>query len=98
MNDLTIAIDYDNTFTADPAMFANFVEQAKSFGYAVYCVTARRNTEENVDEINAAFSHWCCQMPIIFTELASKTEAMKKRGIEVDIWIDDDPHTLVHGH
>ena len=61
-------------------------------------VTARRETEENTEEINGMLDQYDCQMPIVFTSLGSKLHACESRGIRVDIWIDDDPESLVKGH
>ena len=95
---LTIAMDYDDTFTADMKFWSAFVQNANGAGHRVVCVTARRNTEENTDEINSKFNHWGCHMPIVFTELGSKLHAVEKRGLKIDIWIDDNPEALVRGH
>lgn len=94
---LTIGIDFDDTFTADPKLWSTFVESAKGAGHRCIMVTARRDTEENSDAINAVLDHWQCQMPIVFSSLGSKLFAVEKLGIKVDIWIDDDPVTLVRG-
>lgn len=97
MRKLRIAVDYDDTFTADPNLISNFIKEAKSAGHTVYMVTARRETEENCDQINADLDHWCCQVPIIFTSLESKLIACQRRGVQIDIWMDDDPRSLVNG-
>lgn len=91
------ALDYDETFTADPQFFSDFIAKAKVAGHAVYLVTARRDTEENWEQIDADLTHWGCQVPIIFTSLESKLTACHRRGLKVDIWIDDDPKSLVNG-
>lgn len=93
-----IAMDFDDTFTADPELWSKFIQDGKSRGHRFYCVTARRDTEENVDIINHWFDKWECQMPIVFANLCSKVDTMEKRGIKVDIWIDDATYALVHGH
>ena len=95
---LTIAIDYDDTFTADPELWGQFIRLAKSRGHRCVMVTARRNTEENCEDLNAMLDEHDCQMVIIFSELGSKLRATESRGIKVDIWIDDDPEKLVRGH
>lgn len=98
MSPITIAIDYDGTFTADPSLWSKFVASARALGHRIYMVTARRYTQENNDQINADLDHYDCQMPIVFTAHSSKMHVCEKRGIKIDIWIDDDPKTLVHGH
>lgn len=97
MKRLTIAIDYDDTFTADPSLWSKFINLAKA-NHRVIMVTARRDTEENNDQINADLDHWGCQIQVFFTSLSSKIKYMKDSGVEVNIWVDDDPRTLVNGH
>lgn len=98
MKQLTIAIDFDDTFTADPMLFSELIKHAVARGHKCYIVTARRNTVDNVDLVNAQLDFWQCQCPVVFSNLGSKIAKMKAMDIEVDIWIDDDPRTLVHGH
>lgn len=98
MKPLTIAIDFDDTFTASPGLFAEFIRLAKASGHQTYIISARYSTEENTDYINELLDEEDCQCPIVCTNRGSKLEAMEQRGIKVDIWIDDDPRKLVHGH
>lgn len=98
MKQLTIAIDFDNTFTAVPEIWQKFIHQVKKAKHRIIMVTARRNTQENCEIINDMLDLWDCQMPIVFTELGPKIKACEDRGIKVDIWIDDDPCSLVNGH
>ncbi|MEM1225931.1 MAG: hypothetical protein AAGJ40_09540 [Planctomycetota bacterium] len=98
MKQLTIAMDYDETFTSDPSLWSNFVSNAKEAGHCVIMVTARRETEESVDQINGDLDKWRCQMPIYFTALGSKVQHMDRLGFKVDIWIEDDMMKAVHGH
>ena len=95
---MNIAIDYDDTFTADPELWSAFVANATARGHQLYMITARRNTMANSDLINAMLDLWKCQMPIVFCSLGSKLHAVEQRGIKIGIWIDDDPEKLVRGH
>lgn len=95
---LTIAIDFDNTLTAAPVMWSMFIRLAKVHGHRVCVVTARRETQENVGLIDAFMQQHRCVVPLYFTSLGSKLDAMRERGVNVDIWIDDDPERLVKGH
>lgn len=95
---LTFALDFDDTFTACPELWTSFVKQAEELGHTVYIVTARRNTEENRQEIREFLAGAGCDLQMVFSSLGSKIHAMKQRGIKVDIWIDDDPEKLVKGH
>ena len=94
----TFALDFDDTFTADPELWAAFVKLGISRGHKFYCVTARRSTLENENTINDAFEGQGIQMPIIFSNLGSKIEEVDRRGIKIDIWCDDAPYAIVYGH
>lgn len=98
MKSLTIAIDFDDTFTADPVMWSAFIEQATTkHGHRVLCVTSRRDDEENREDIERCFSQFGISIPVIFSNMGSKLWTMEQRNVKVDIWIDDAPHALVHG-
>lgn len=89
---MNIALDFDDTYTADRELWDRFIADAKERGHTVWIVTARRNTEENAAIVDVP------SCPVVFTALASKTWTMEQRGVTIDIWIDDDPETLVRGH
>ena len=95
---LTFGLDFDDTFTADPSLWAAFCDAAFHRGHHVILVTARRDTDENRETINEAMQAVKLKLPIIFAALGSKLHAVEKRGTKVSIWIDDDPTKLVHGH
>ena len=88
---MIVAIDYDQTYTIDPAAWDHVVEVLREAGHVVYCVTCRRDTPENRSEVKAG------DMAVWFTGLASKKWYMEKRGINVDVWIDDDPACVING-
>lgn len=94
---MNIAIDFDNTLTADPDLFCVFAEYAKKLGHRVFIVTQRQRTEENVNEIEEYLAERDCKICVYYTEMQSKLDYMKNRGVKVAIWIDDDPEALVHG-
>lgn len=97
---LRIALDYDDTWTADKELWAYFVTECVEKGHTVYCVTARWDTEENRREIRDDFARfkldWAIRGPY-FSNLNSKKERMDKLGIEIDIWIDDNPDAIING-
>jgi hypothetical protein len=95
---LVIAIDFDDTFTAAPVLWASFIKAAVLDGHRIYCVTARRDTDENREILESKFNEHSVDIPIVFSNLGSKLWTMAQRGIKVNIWIDDAPHALVHGH
>jgi hypothetical protein len=92
---MIIAIDYDNTYTADPNLWNNFVTTALEIGHTVICVTARPEIMGQVvlDSIGKL-------VPFVFAGGEWKREVALKRGYKVDVWIDDmteyiGPQTIV---
>jgi hypothetical protein len=74
---MLIALDYDKTYTADPALWDNFVDLAQSRGHTVKIVTMRR-PDEAIDTDVA---------DVVYTNRKAKSSV-----IRADIWIDDSPH------
>lgn len=97
MTKLTFAIDFDDTFTACPGLWARFVKDAEQLGHRVVLVTCRRDTDENIEKIRAALAEVETTLPIVCSKLGSKRAACEKRGYKVDIWIDDNPDTVERG-
>lgn len=89
---LTIAIDFDDTFTADEELWKLFIDVAKMRGHNVICITARNPTEDNVRDVPKAIG-----VPVYFTSGGEKLKFSEEHGLSVDIWIDDSPYALIHG-
>lgn len=88
-------IDYDDTFSSDPALWSDFIRIAESRGHRCYIVTCRRDTPENRDDIipQTGLPHY----RHIFTGLSAKRWACEQRSISIDVWIDDDPKCIDQG-
>jgi hypothetical protein len=84
---MIIAIDYDNTYTADPETFNKVIALFKAAGHDVICVTAREDGAMGVPVRNSIGK----LVPVIFAGSLAKRVAAKKRGYDVDVWIDDMP-------
>lgn len=95
---MRIAIDFDETLTKDALLWSRFIESARTLRHEVVCVTARRDTEENHEDIDAWMYEHDIELPVFFTALRSKVDYMESRGMKVDIWIDDDPKRCALGH
>jgi hypothetical protein len=93
-----IAIDFDETLTADPELWLDFVRKAKTRGHNVVCVTARRDTESNRDILRLWMWENDIDLFTHYTSLGSKLDHMERIGVKVDIWIDDDPRKCALGH
>ena len=93
MNDgdrIVIAMDYDETYTTDPELWQSLIEAATSRGHIVYIVTARHR-----HELTGMADTGC---PVFATGRCAKEAFMLGEGVEVDIWIDDDPAHILADH
>ena len=75
-----VALDYDGTYTAMPAVWDRFIEAAQNAGHRVVCVTMRHPTEP----VNVP-----CE--VIYTSRQAKLLFTQRLGLTVNIWIDDMP-------
>jgi hypothetical protein len=91
---LNIALDYDETYTADPELWNYFINMATVRGHKVWCVTARRDTEENREIVCIPglprYRHK-------FTSHSAKEWFMAEQGIKIDIWVDDNVRAITEG-
>ena len=83
---LTIAIDFDHTWSADPDLFGAFANAAIQRGHTVLIATFR------------AESHQVPPMPIPvhYTAGKAKKAFLAAKGINVDIAIDDNVYAFAH--
>ena len=93
---MIIALDFDDTYTADPELWCEFVKMCRILNHKVILVTARDDTFVQRDYIQKALVN-CDIDDIYLTSCAPKTTYMERQGITVDIWIDDHPERLVLG-
>lgn len=83
---LKIGLDYDETFTADPVLWGQFIALVKLAGHEVKFVTYR-SPKFNNDDICSDASE--CKIDVIFT-----SGRQKCNFYDADIWIDDSPVTI----
>lgn len=74
---MLIALDYDKTYTADPALWNDFVQSAQDRGHTVKIVTMRRPDEAIIGS----------PVEVVYTSRKAKAAV-----VSADIWIDDSPH------
>lgn len=77
---MLISLDYDATYTRDPALWDAFVASATDAGHQVVCLTMR-------------YPHEAVEMPcpVIYTSRKAKKPHAEDLGLAVDVWIDDTP-------
>lgn len=83
-----INVDYDNTFTSDPEFWTTFIHAAQLRGYKIFCISQRTKNHTNYIELKEALP---AGVAIFLTGHNPKKEWAEKRGLTVDIWIDDNP-------
>lgn len=91
---MLIALDFDDTYTADPPFWDSFIVLAQRHGHEVICVTCRRDTPENREIVAIPLLRWSSHY---FTGLAAKRWFLEQHGIAVDVWLDDDPECVYKG-
>lgn len=87
---MLIAIDYDETYTRNPQMWDKVIDTLLWHGNKVICTTSRRETMGNWEEIGRELP----TIPIVFCNYRAKAGEVRKAGYCVDIWIDDNPHSI----
>jgi hypothetical protein len=94
--DLTISIDFDRTFSADPELWGQFAREAVSQGNVVVMITRREDTPEDRAKIEETLGEYfdAFSMIVLAGGSRQKEEAASEAGIKVDIWIDDSPQTI----
>lgn len=82
-----VAIDWDNTFSADQGFFISLVDKLKSAGYMPFVCTLRAPDKENIIEIRNILD--AANIAIYLTNGKQKRKFMKSLGVKVHLWIDD---------
>jgi len=89
---LTVAIDYDDTFTADPKAWTAVIKVLAAEGHRVVCVSSRRDTAEHRQTLRRFLP--LAVEKIVLAYDKPKRSAARLYDLGVDIWIDDRPETI----
>ncbi len=91
---INIAIDFDNTITADPQLFKHLINSIRMYGHKVYIVTYRYGPISHASNADV----WCWKDDvdgIIFTGHNAKRKFLyDTHKIKIDIWMDDTPDSI----
>ena len=87
---MTFALDFNGTYTKDPKFWNVFIELARLRKDEVYCVTHSTDPDEN-KELLQSIGQVIGENNCIFADGHSKMEAVAALGIDIDIWIDNNP-------
>lgn len=83
---LTLAIDFDHTWTADPHGWKAWHDIMVARGHIVLLATGRSGWSDDMSR-----AHLPAEMPIVYCGRDLKEHATRKAGWVVNIWIDDMP-------
>ncbi len=86
-NSKYIAIDWDNTVSADPVFFIDLIKKFQKVGYTPFICSLRAPDKENITEIKSVLE--ARNITIYLTDGQDKYGHMKNLGIDVHLWIDD---------
>jgi hydroxymethylpyrimidine pyrophosphatase-like HAD family hydrolase len=87
---MLIALDYDDTYTVDPKCWNRVIAILLQAGHKVIVATSRFKLLESEREIIEATG-----LQVIFCNHNAKSEVLKKLGVFPDVWIDDNPWSIV---
>lgn len=82
-----VAIDFDNTITADVDFYQGLIEAYRQCGWEPVVCTLRANEEPSLGEIREKLSG--TDIRIYATDGKKKRAFMLYQGISVGLWIDD---------
>lgn len=89
---LIVSIDFDETFSTNQIAWLKVINVLKSSGFKVICCTSRYYSEspEELDILknNDVKCYFTCGEP--------KEEYLLKKGVKVNIWIDDNPSAILY--
>jgi HK97 family phage portal protein len=91
---MTISIDFDRTFAADPQLWGEFARTSVAEGNTVVMISRRPEQDratvtERLGDYATAFS----QVLLVGGDTL-KADAAQAAGISVDVWVDDSPQTI----
>lgn len=84
---MIIALDYDGTYTTEPILWKQFIENARKLSHKIICITMRNKEREAIKDMPSC-------VDIYYTDRQAKIDFTQQNGIVVDIWIDDKPAWL----
>ncbi len=89
---MILGLDWDETFTADPELWAAFVRIAGRRGHRVVIVTYRY--PRHVGDIRRMLRRLRLRVPLLATSRRPKRPYALAHGFDVDVWIDDLPELI----
>jgi HK97 family phage portal protein len=91
---MTISIDFDRTFAADPQLWGEFARKSVSEGNTVVMISRRPEEDrQTVTETLGDYADAFSQVLLVGGD-TMKGDAAQAAGISVDVWVDDSPQFI----
>jgi len=93
---MTISIDFDRTFAADPQLWGAFAAKSVAEGNTVVMISRRPDTPEDRQTVTETLGDYApafSQVLLVGGE-TMKADAAQAAGISVDVWVDDSPQFI----
>jgi HK97 family phage portal protein len=91
---MTVSIDFDRTFAADPALWGEFARKAVADGNTVVMISRRPEEDrQTVTETLGDYADAFSQVLLVGGD-TMKADAAQAAGIKVDVWVDDSPQFI----
>ena len=87
---MIIALDWDNTYTRDTKFWDKFLALNAEWGNTIYIVTSR-GMDTPIEFIPTGVDG------VIYCNYRAKKDVTRQSGIDIQIWIDDDPYYITTG-
>lgn len=90
-----LALDYDDTFTADKSAWECFIQLFQTLGHTITIVTMRDGEADWHSDFKYLKDTY--DVNTVFCNGESKRDVTERLGIKIDVWIDDRPEGISHG-
>ncbi|NBW21441.1 MAG: phage portal protein, partial [Caulobacteraceae bacterium] len=91
---ITISMDFDRTFAADPQLWGEFARKSVAEGNTVVMIS--RRPEEDRETVMGTLGEYAdafSQVLLVGGDTL-KADAARAAGVDVDVWVDDSPQTI----
>lgn len=91
---LTFALDFHKTYSADPKFWNVFIQLVWLRKDKVYCVSHSTDPDE-INDLMESIGKIIGKDMVILTHGKAKQPFCEKNGIDIDIWIDNNPIHII---
>ena len=91
---LVFALDYHNTYSADPKFWNTFIYMAWMRKATVLCVSHATDQDE-INDLYDSIGKVIGKKNVVLTDGKAKKPYCDAHGIDIDIWIDNNPIHII---